>query len=152
MAIFFNCQRYLFIKPVLNSKTPLSMKYQLTILLASLCLMAFTTSSNTLDEVIIHLKKGDANSIAVKFDQTVDLTFPGKSGSYEKATAGLLLKDFFNKNAVRGFDIVHQGNNPQAQFCIGVLTTRSGSYRTTVYIKQKGDRFLLQEIRFEPSH
>lgn len=126
------------------------MKTQLTILFASVLLMAFT-SSNTLDEVIVHLKKGDASQIAVKFDQNVDLTFPGQSGSYDKEKASLLLKYFFNKNAIRGFEIVHQGNNPQAQFCIGNLTTRSGSFRTTIYIKQKGDRFLLQEIRFEPS-
>lgn len=121
---------------------------QLAILLLLIVATAFT-SLNTLDEVVMNLRKGNAVQIADNFDKTVDLTLPGKSGSYDKETATLLLKDFFQKRSIRDFDVLHQGNQPQAKFCIGNLFTGSGNFRTTVYIKHKAGRFLLQEIRFE---
>jgi len=44
---------------------------------------------------------------------------------------------------------MHKGDKGGAQFCIGTLNTKTGNYRTTIFMKQKGDKQVLQEIRFE---
>ena len=105
-----------------------------------------------IDEVINALKTGNTAQIARSFDNTVEITMRDNSNSYSKSQAELVLKDFFSNNPVKNFEVIHKGENSgtQSQFCIGILYTRNGTYRTTVFMKQKGDKQLLQEIRFEP--
>jgi hypothetical protein len=111
-------------------------------------LMSFTILSG-INEVIGALKAGNSSEIAKYFDNTVEITLPEKSNSYSKSQGELILRDFFNTNAVKGFTIIHQGENAGSQYCIGTLITKSGSFRTTIYMKQKGDKQIVQEIRFE---
>jgi len=59
------------------------------------------------------------------------------------------LKDFFTSNPVKNFEILHKGENAGSQYCIGTLNTKNGAYRTTIFMKQKGDIQVLQELRFE---
>ena len=101
------------------------------------------------DEVITAIKSGNASQLSKFFDNTIDITLPDKSNAYSKSQAELVLKDFFDNNVVKDFAIVHKGENAGAQFITGTLETRNGEYRTTIYIKQKGDKQLLQELRFE---
>ncbi|MEP6711560.1 MAG: DUF4783 domain-containing protein [Ferruginibacter sp.] len=113
-----------------------------------LFLMSFTTRSG-INDIINAIKSGNATEIAKYFDNTVEITLPEKSNSYSKSQGELVLRDFFNNNAVKGFTIIHQGENAGSHYCIGTLITKSGSFRTTIYMKQKGDKQTLQEIRFE---
>jgi hypothetical protein len=124
------------------------MKRFLLIGLTSILLYSFTVFSGIAD-VINALKTGNAAEMSKYFDNTVEITLPGKSSSYSKSQAELILRDFFAGNSVKGFTVIHQGENAGSQFCIGTLVTKSSTYRTTVYMKQKGDKQLLQEIRFE---
>lgn len=102
-----------------------------------------------IEDIVSALKTGNASIVARYFDNTVEITLPEKSNSYSKSQAEMILKDFFNNNPVKGFDIIHKGENAGSQYCIGTLFTRSGNYRTTVFMKLKGDKQMLQEIRFE---
>lgn len=95
------------------------------------------------------MRTGNASAVAKFFDNSVEISMPDKSNSYSKSQAELVLKDFFASNAVKGFEIIHKGENAGSQYCIGTLQTKNGSYRTTIFMKQKGDRQVLQELRFE---
>lgn len=105
--------------------------------------------SVSFDEVIRALKSGDAAQVARYFDNTVEITLPGKSNSYSKSQAELVLRDFFANNTIKDFEILHKSGNTAAQYCIGNLKTINGIFRTTIFMKQKGDKELLQELRFE---
>ena len=115
---------------------------------ALLMLLSFTVSSG-INDIVIALKNGNASEIARYFDNTVEITLPGKSNSYSKSQGELILSDFFSNNSVKSFSILHQGENAGSQYCIGTLVTKTASFRTTIYMKQKGDKQTLQEIRFE---
>ena len=95
------------------------------------------------------MKNGDAAQIARFFDNTVEITMPDKSNNYSKNQAEIVLKDFFSTNGIKTFEVIHKGENAGSQYCIGTLVTKNGSFRTTVFMKQKNDKQLLQEIRFE---
>ena len=95
------------------------------------------------------MKTGNSSEIAKFFDNTVEINMPEKSNSYSKSQAELVLKDFFNSNTVKTFEIIHKGENSGSQYCIGTLITKNGSFRTTIFMKQKGDKQVLQEITFE---
>ncbi|HYM94514.1 MAG TPA: DUF4783 domain-containing protein [Chitinophagaceae bacterium] len=115
---------------------------------AAIMLSSFVQQGN-IDEVIGALRSGNADGLSKYFDDNVELTLPDKSDNYSKAQALLILKDFFNNNNVKNFDVKHKGDNGNGQFCIGTLQTKSGNFRTTVFMKMKGNRELVKNIRFQ---
>ncbi|MGV3765473.1 MAG: DUF4783 domain-containing protein [Chitinophagaceae bacterium] len=120
------------------------------ILLPVLLLTAFT-NFQTLDGVVSAMKSGNAAQLSKFFDTYVDISLPAKSNSYSKSQAELVMKDFFTTNSVKSFEVKHKGENGGSQFCIGILQTKNGQYRATIFLKQKGEKQLLQEIRLENS-
>lgn len=102
-----------------------------------------------IDDVISAMRSGNSNQVAKYFDNNVEISMPDKSNSYSKSQAELVLKDFFISNPVKGFEIIHKGENAGSQYCIGKLITKNGDYRTTIFMKQKGTGQVLQELRFE---
>jgi hypothetical protein len=105
---------------------------------------------NSIDEVIGALRSGNATELSRYFDDNVEVTLPVKSDSYSKAQAQMILKDFFANNDVRGFELKHKGDSPGGHYCIGTLQTKSGNFRAHVFMKSKGDKELVKELRFQP--
>ncbi|MBK8519860.1 MAG: DUF4783 domain-containing protein [Chitinophagaceae bacterium] len=124
------------------------MKRFFTLITIGAMLSSFTFFSS-IEEVITAMKAGNAADIARFFDNTVEINTPDKSNSYSKSQAELVLRDFFSTNVVKSFTVNHKGENSGSQFCIGTLLTKNGTYRTTVFMKLKGDKQLLQTITFE---
>ena len=103
----------------------------------------------SIEEVVSAMRSGNANQLSRYFDDRIDIQLPSKSDNYSRTQAEMILKDFFSSNEVKNFQVKHKGENNGAQFCIGLLQTRNGNYRTKLYMKQKGDRQVLQEIGFQ---
>ena len=121
-----------------------SLKYIVPVLYVPL-LMSFSSS---IDDIVSAIKLGDANRISRYFDATVEISLNEKSHAYSRSQAEMILRDFFQRG-VKTFQVVHKGNSHDAEYCVGSLTTASGRYRTTIFLKVKGDKKLIQEIRFE---
>jgi len=126
------------------------MKSIFTFFLVSLLLSlsSFSQSAN-IDGVIGALRSGNAAGLARYFDDNVELTLPVKSDSYSKAQAQVILKDFFSNNGVKNFELKHKGDSPGGNYCIGTLQTKSGNFRAHVFMKTKGNKEVLKEIRFQ---
>ncbi|HEV2480387.1 MAG TPA: DUF4783 domain-containing protein [Puia sp.] len=104
----------------------------------------------TLDDITGAIRIGNAGELSQYLDSRVDISLPDKSDTYSKIQAEMIIRDFFSTHGVRNFLIKHRGSNGGgSEFCVGVLQTRNGDYRTTLFVKQKGDRQLLQELRFQ---
>ncbi len=115
------------------------------------CLVAFSSfvQAGNIDGVISALRSGNAGELAKYFDDNVELSLPVKSDSYSKAQAQVILKDFFSNNGVKSFELKHKGDSPGGQYCIGTLQTKSGNFRAHVFMKTKGNKEVLKEIRFQ---
>ena len=124
------------------------MKHFFTITLAAILFSSFVKYVG-IDDVIAAMKSGNSAMVAKYFDNSVEISMPDKSNNYSRSQAELVLKDFFASNPVKSFDIIHKGENAGSQYCIGTLQTKNGAYRTTIFMKQKGDMQVLQELRFE---
>jgi hypothetical protein len=112
------------------------------IVLCSFLSLSFT-------EVVNALKSGNSAEVSKYFDTTVEITLPEKSNSYSKSQAELVLRDFFAIYGVKDFKVLHKSDTPGSQYCIGNLQTTNGTFRTTIFMKLKGDKELVQELRFE---
>ncbi|HMG67325.1 MAG TPA: DUF4783 domain-containing protein [Chitinophagaceae bacterium] len=115
----------------------------------ALGLVSFTAQNSNLDEVIGALKDGKAAELGKYMDENVEVTLPDKSNSYSKAQAVLVLKDFFDNNEVKSFEVKHKGDQNGGQYCVGTLQTKSGNYRTTVFMKTKDGKDFIKAIRFQ---
>ena len=124
------------------------MKKLFTLSILAFMLQSFTSLVG-LEEVVSALKNNNASQVALYFDNTVDITLPEKSNSYSKSQAEVILRDFLSNNPVKSFEKIHKGDNNGSQYCIGKLVTKTKVYRTTIFMKYKGDKQFLQEIRFE---
>ena len=114
----------------------------------SLFLSSFAPSYS-IEEVLTALRTGNANQLAKYFDNRVDISLPNKSDNFSKKQAEMILKDFFASNMVKNFVVKHKGENNGSQFCIGLLQTKNGNFRTKLYMKQKGTQQVVQEIAFQ---
>lgn len=114
----------------------------------SLVLVSFRPSY-TLDDITYAIRLGNAGELSRYLDSRVDICLPEKSDTYSKIQAEMIIRDFFSTNGVRNFLVKKRQSSNGSEFCVGVLQTRNGDYRTTLFIKQKGDRQLLQELRFQ---
>jgi len=110
---------------------------------------AVAQKSTSMDPIVAAIKSGNASQLSKFFDAYVEVSLPEKSNSYSKSQAELVMKDFFSSNTVQNFEVKHRGENGGNQFCIGILQTKNGKFRTTIFLKQRGGKQLLQEIRVE---
>ena len=104
-------------------------------------------SQSGIDDVISAMKSGNASGVSKYFDSYVDISMPDKKSNYSKSQGEIILKDFFSNNGVRSFEVKHKGNNDSGDYCIGTLQTKNGSYRATVYMRMKGSKQVIQDIR-----
>ncbi len=118
---------------------------QLFILLISVIFSSVSYSQ----EIVIAIKKGNAAEVVAFFDSSVEITLNGKTSTTNKKNGEILLRKFFEEVTVKNFEIIHKSGTASSQYYIGNLSTNSGIYRTTIFMKQKESKNLVQEIRFE---
>ncbi|WPQ63983.1 DUF4783 domain-containing protein [Chitinophaga sancti] len=132
--------------------------YVLGVVLLAGIVTAFTMSASALnpaaagpfEDVVSSIKSGDAGSLSRYLDNTVEINISGKSNSYSKSQAEIILKDFFSKNQVKSFELIHQGEGGGgSRFGIGNMGTSGGAYRTSFFLQKKGGSMVLNELRFE---
>jgi hypothetical protein len=114
----------------------------------ALILISYRSFDN-IDAVATAIRLGNVNQLSPFFDVRVDISLPDKSDTYSKTQAEMVIGDFFNTNGVQNFRITQQGESGGTFFCAGILQTRAGNFRTTLFFRHKGDKHLLQEIRFQ---
>jgi len=112
-----------------------------------IAISAFTQSG--IDDVISAMKSGNASGVTKYFDSYVDITIDDKGSNYSRSQGELIFKDFFSNNGVKNFDLKHKGNNDNGDYCIGTLQTKNGNYRATVYMRLKGNKLVIQDIRIK---
>ncbi|HOS47668.1 MAG TPA: DUF4783 domain-containing protein [Bacteroidia bacterium] len=125
-------------------------KYKLFILAIILSAAQSFAALDIFDDVANSLRSGDAKSISHFFGNTIDLTIIDQEEVYSKVQAEQILRDFFSKNTVRSFTLIHKGESKEgARYAIGSMVTAQGvTYRTYFYLKQQGGTSVIQELRF----
>ncbi len=103
------------------------------------------------DDASAAVKTGNAANVAKYFSANVDLKILTKEDVYSKAQAELILKEFFTKNPVKSFAIMHKGTSKNGdQFAIGTYESSAGKkFRTYFLFKKEGAALTIQQLRFE---
>ncbi|MCF8256777.1 MAG: DUF4783 domain-containing protein [Flavobacteriales bacterium] len=128
------------------------MRHFISTLASALLLSVTLLAQNVEENIASAIRVGNHKELARHFDSKVDMAVLRKENSYSKAQAELIIKDFFEKNKVSAYQVIHRGRSRDgAQYVIGSLTTATGTYRTYVLTKGDGEKARIQQLRFEVS-
>ncbi len=121
------------------------------VLMILFCAPVFSSAqADILDNISGAIRGGNSKEIARYFDNNVEITILDRESTYSRIQAEMVLRDFFTKNAVQSFDLIHRGTSAEgSSYGIGTLKAGSQSYRTYYFVKQKGNQPMIQEMRFE---
>lgn len=121
-----------------------------------ICLLApLVAWINPLDQSIADItaaiRKGDAATLGTFFDAQVELATPTSEDVYDKTEAVKLVKQFFAKYPPANFSQVHQGSSKSNDFeyIIGNMTSSGKTFRVYFYMRRGGDKYVIQELRFD---
>ncbi len=98
------------------------------------------------------ITSGNSELLATYFYSTIDLSIPEVQGSYSKAQAELLMKNFFSKYPPRTFSIINEGisGGEKSRFAIGTYTSSKGdSFRVYYLTKEMAGKNQLTILKFE---
>ncbi|MDY0101456.1 MAG: DUF4783 domain-containing protein [Lentimicrobium sp.] len=96
------------------------------------------------------IKTANAKELGVHFNQTLDLSTPDAEGTYSKAQAEMIVKNFFVKYPPTSYTQNHQGkSNDGSQYAIGVYKSGKFSFRTYYLLKTIGGKPLIHQLKFE---
>ena len=121
-----------------------------SVLLAILLAPGIVIAGDILDNIALTLKTGNASELSKFFDTNIEIIILDEEDVYSRAQAEVVIKNFFAKNPPKSFELIHQGSSKEgSKYGIGNLTTSQTTFRTYIYIKQKGKEYFIQELRFE---
>ncbi len=101
------------------------------------------------DKVVQAVKQGNAAGLSSYLNSRIELVLPGESGVFSKEQAHFILKNFFDKNKVTSFQVLHHGSRQNATFAIGQYKCPSENYRMYFLVKNSNNKPLIHQIRIE---
>jgi hypothetical protein len=123
--------------------------------LAHLMLLLFLTGAVSLasaqipDDIILGLKTGNAKMLGSYFNQNVELVILENDNVYSKAQAEQIVTSFFARYQPERFSVIHQGGKEGAQYVIGTLVTKQGSFRVYFLLKKNTGKDIIHQFRIE---
>ncbi|RYZ27626.1 MAG: DUF4783 domain-containing protein [Chitinophagaceae bacterium] len=131
----------------------INLLYMKKIVTLTCAALLFTVASfaqaSGIDDVINALRSGNTTQLIKYVDNNIELSLPSKTDNYSRQQAGVILQDFFSNSGVKDFESKHKGDNGGSQFGIGTLITRSGNYRTTIFMTEKNGKLFVKGLRFQ---
>lgn len=113
-------------------------------------LQAYCSQADVIQEVVSHLKSADSRAIASYFDEVVEMDMVSDEKNCPKSEAERILSDFFSKHQLTSLKIIHRiDSKMDYKVVIIVMNTNKGSFRTTISMKNSGNKFLITEMRIE---
>ena len=133
------------------------MKNIFKILTICLSVFLFTGSSvvaveppGVIEDVTSAIKAGNSKDLAKYFGPTLEIKLPGSEGTFSKAQAEMIMKDFFTKSAPVSFVVNQTGNSAGgAQFIIGTYKNKSEKLNVYILLKPVSNQLMIQQLHFE---
>jgi hypothetical protein len=122
-------------------------KIVLTLMLIGCVLAAY--AQGMADNLGSALGNGNVGGVSKYFDNAVSMSVVSSPSTYSRSQAEMVLRDFFSKNAAKGFVLEHSGGSNGSSYAIGTLQTANGKYRAYISVRQKDGGYVVQEIRIE---
>jgi hypothetical protein len=115
----------------------------------ALLLCSLAVQAQVPDKIYSALRTGNATELAQHFNNNVELVILDKEGIFSKNQAEFIIKDFFAKNKPVVYTKLHEGGKDASHFVIGQLTTTTGKFRISFFMKNINGTFAIHQFRIE---
>jgi hypothetical protein len=124
------------------------MKKLTLLIIAGFVMMSFNFQNGS-DKIINALKQGSSEEFSSYFDNLLDIKLPEKEEikNIGKTQAGIVMKTFFEQNAITSFDVTSQRELSGTMYITGKLTGDNKNYNLTVMMKNRGDKLSVITVR-----
>lgn len=90
--------------------------------------------------------------ITANLNDNVELVINNYNDVYSRQQSTAIINDFFRKNKITSFQVMHTGNKESAAFAICALKAGKESYRVYILTRKSGSKQFIQQLRIEPSY
>ena len=123
-------------------------------LLSASCLLVFGAAEaqgtrTPLEDMVNAIRNDRVVDMVKYFDNFVPVTINNAQSIYSRNQAEVVLKDFFDKNIPKDFQVMDNGSpDNYSKFIIGSLFVTNGNkYNVYILIKLKDGNYILQDFR-----
>ncbi|HCN84043.1 MAG TPA: hypothetical protein DIT07_10560 [Sphingobacteriaceae bacterium] len=113
----------------------------------ALVFMSFSFQSD-IESMLMDLKFGNVDQVANRFYDYIDLKLPGEDGvNINRNQAKNLLKIFFNKNGIKGFEKESDRSDGSTKMITGRLPNGANGFNISIVLRQISGRNVILAIR-----
>ena len=115
-------------------------------------LLAFFTSNqnNNLQRIIESFNLMNSNEIISHFNESIQISIDGKTYSENSYKSSILLDDFFNKNDIDSFNMIHKGiSGTSLKYVIGEYLSDKKIYKILIFVDTKKSGNKIREIKID---
>lgn len=133
------------------------MKNRKFLVLILLSVLVLSLSGQSFDDAFKKMNTaisgGNYADLSDLFTESVDLTVRDTDGIFSKTQAKGVLKDFFDNDKPKSFQIKHKGSsNDGTVYAIGLYISDKGSYRVYALFKDKQGKAKIVQLQIEEEH
>jgi len=96
-----------------------------------------------------YVSQGDAEALSAWFAENLEISVVSKGETASSNQAKQILKSFFSSYTPQAFDITHTAGRKNMKYAVGTLNAGGENFLVTIFVRSKGDYFLIQEFRIE---
>ena len=115
-------------------------------------LLTFFTSNqnNNLQRIIESFNLMNSNEIISHFNESIQISIDGKTYSENSYKSSILLDDFFNKNDIDSFNMIHKGKSGTSlTYVIGEYLSDKKIYKILIFVDTKKSGNKKREIKID---
>jgi hypothetical protein len=125
------------------------MKTRLILFLLIFPLSFINAQRDVSPAILSALQKGDAVAVSAFFNENIELIIGPVNDVFSKKQATEILADFFRRNKISSFRIIHKGSKENSAFTICSMQAGGASYRVYVLVRTTDNQQLIQQLRLE---
>lgn len=129
-----------------------SMKKLLTIIFLFSSVFCVQAQQDVSEAIINAFAAGNATTLSNHFNDNIELVVGSTNDVFSKQQAASILGDFFRKNKVSSFQVLHKGSKDTSAFSICTMNAGNSTYRVYILVRKVDAKQLIQQIRIELSN
>ena len=127
-----------------------NIKLLITVITTCMFFNLYASQHKDLPKIIEAMQIGNATELAKYFNSSVELVILDKEDIYSKQQAEQIVKNYFEKNKVKTFTLLHHGGKEGAKYAICNLQTAENKiFRVYFLIKENNGKQLIHQMRIE---
>ena len=92
----------------------------------------------------------NSNEIISHFNESIQISIDGKTYSENSYKSSILLDDFFNKNDIDSFNMIHRGKSGTSlTYVIGEYLSDKKIYKILIFVDTKKNGNKIREIKID---